>query len=477
MFRYFLSWRYLVARRTNIIGILGIFVGVFALILILSIMTGFLEESRRAVRGSLSDILIQPESHYASAQPLAPEPYLAIVRENDKVAAAAPQLFWGGIIARRGSATERMLTNPSGVDLGVQLVGIDVRTPARLAWPGIRAHLGTLGGVCKAPRIQDEFDATNLLAALTAAGPGEQRFGVENPLFPFLPPAGYVPTGLRRAAVVVGEQLARNFGLGRGSEIQIQTIARDPVTDEYVGNNRDFVVAGTFRSRENETDLERVYLERSELTDFLGGSQQFSQILVRLHDYEKDGALAREELESSLVKAGLIDEEAWPQVLTWEDFRGNLLGAIENERVLMAIMLSLVLIVAGFTVFAILSMMVTEKRRDIGILCALGATPRGILHLFLMIAFWDALLGAVLGGAAGIWAAIKIDTVERWLSATFGWQIFNRDVYIFDYIPSIVQPLWVATIVLGAFVCALLFAAIPAWRAASLHPLEALHYE
>jgi ABC-type lipoprotein release transport system permease subunit len=450
---------------------------VFALILILSIMTGFLEESRRAVRGSLSDILIQPESRYGSARPAAPEPFLAVVRRNDKVAAATPQLFWAGIIARRGSATERALSSPSAIDLGVQLVGIDVRTPARLLWPALRVHAATLGGVCPVPRIQDEFDATNLLAALAAAGPGEERFGVENPLLPFLPPAGYVPPGRRRAAVVVGEQLARNFGLGRGSEIQIQTIVRDPVTDEYVGNNRDFVVAGTFRSRENETDLERVYLERSELTDFLGGSQQFSQILVRLHDYDQEGALAREELERSLVEADLLDDEAWPQVLTWEDFRGNLLGAIENERVLMAIMLSLVLIVAGFTVFAILSMMVTEKRRDIGILGALGATPRGILHLFLMIAFWDALLGAVLGGAAGAWAAIEIDAVERWLSSTFGWQIFNRDVYIFDYIPSIVQPLWVATIVLGAFVCALLFAAIPAWRAASLHPLEALHYE
>jgi lipoprotein-releasing system permease protein len=153
------------------------------------------------------------------------------------------------------------------------------------------------------------------------------------------------------------------------------------------------------------------------------------------------------------------------------------LGAIENERVLMAIMLSLVLVVAGFTIFAILSMMVTEKRRDIGVLAALGATPRGIQQLFLMIAFWDALLGGLLGGVLGTWGALEIDAIERWLSRTFGVQIFDRSVYLFDHIPSVVQPLWVATIVMGAFLCALVFAAIPAWRAARLDPLDALRYE
>lgn len=480
MFRYFLSWRYLVARRTNVIGILGIFVGVFALILILSIMTGFLEESRQAIRGSLSDILIQPEARPDSPD-RDPTRLLEVVRAHPEVVAASAQLYWGGILARPGSATERVLASPSMSGLlAVELVGIDIGTAARLSWPAVCAHVRTMGGACVPPRVQDEFDATSLLAALTTRGvPGaEGRLGVENPLLPFAPPAWYRPDGRPRAGVIVGEQLALRFGLGRGSPIQIQTIVHDPAGNDYVGNNRDFVVAGTFRSRENATDLGRIYLERSELTDFLGGSLSYSQILVRLRDYAKNGAAVRSELRARLVAAGLLDEDlADDQVLTWEDFRGNLLGAIENERVLMAIMLSLVLIVAGFTVFAILSMMVSEKRRDIGILCALGATPRGILHLFLMIAFWDALLGAVLGGAAGIWAALRIDAVERWLSATFGWQIFNRDVYIFDYIPSIVQPLWVATIVLGAFVCALLFAAVPAWRAASLHPLEALRYE
>ena len=73
--------------------------------------------------------------------------------------------------------------------------------------------------------------------------------------------------------------------------------------------------------------------------------------------------------------------------------------------------------------------------------------------------------------------AIRIDPIERALSDAFGVQIFNRDVYMFDHIPAIIEPTSVAMIVVGAFVCALLFAAAPAWRAARLDPLAALRYE
>ncbi len=143
----------------------------------------------------------------------------------------------------------------------------------------------------------------------------------------------------------------------------------------------------------------------------------------------------------------------------------------------MAVMLSLILIVAGFTVFAILTMMVSEKRRDIGILRSLGATRSGVLHLFLMIAIWDALLGSLLGGVLGIWAAIKIDSIESMLSSTLGVEIINREVYLFDHIPTVVDPLYTSLIVAAAFACSVFFAAIPAWRAARLTPMDSIRYE
>jgi lipoprotein-releasing system permease protein len=487
VYRSFLSWRYLVSRPTNLIGIVGILVGVGALILILSIMTGFLEMTRSTVRGTLSDLIVSPRQGELGAKgPIESEPHalLAALRSEPRIAAAAPQLLWGGIITQRGSAAknyERLLASQSHSGLlAIQLVGIDVNGLGRLAWPGQALAARVLGGRLPRPVLQDELDASAFLRSLVGEVPGQDWTAVPpNPLFPFVPPPRR-GLGRPRAGVLVGEQLFEDLILRAGDVLEIGTAVYDPALDDWRLNNREYVIAGTFKTRENETDSGRLYFDRRELADFLGDTRSYTQVLVRLVDYERDADELAPELRVRLSEEGLIaaspDEERY-EVRTWEEFRGFLLGAIENERVLMGIMLSLVLVVAGFTIFAILSMMVTEKRRDIGILSALGATPRGIMQLFLMIAFWDALLGGVLGAVLGTWGAIEIDSIERWLSATFGVQIFNRDVYLFDYIPSVVQPLWVGTIVLGAFVCALLFAAIPAWRAARLDPLEALRYE
>ncbi len=489
MYRSFLSWRYLVSRPTNLIGIVGILVGVGALILILSIMTGFLDMTRNTVRGTLADLVVTPRQGERSAKGLvsdSPAELLAALRAEPRVAAAAPQLLWGGIITQRGDSAknfERLLASQSHSGLlAIQLVGIDVDGVARLAWPGQALAVRALGGVLPPPTIQDELDATAFAHSLLGDTPGQPwTLAAPNPLFPFTPPPGRRP-GRAKAGVLLGEQLYSDLGLRVGDVLELLTAVYDPALDDWRPNNRQFAVAGTFKTRDNETDSGRIYLDRRELADFLGDTSSYTQVLVRLVDYERDAEALAPELRTRLAERGLIAggerfDHGRYELKTWEEFRGFLLGAIENERVLMGIMLSLVLVVAGFTIFAILSMMVTEKRRDIGILAALGATPRGIQQLFLMIAFWDALVGGVLGAVLGTWGALEIDSIERWLSRTFGVQIFNRDVYLFDFIPSVVQPLWVGTIVLGAFVCALLFAAIPAWRAARLDPLQALRYE
>lgn len=449
----FMSWRYLHRRRTNLIGVSGILVGVGALILILSIMTGFLDETRRTVRGTLSDLVVTPlfgRRPDGVEVPTRPDALLAALRADPRIKGASAHLVWMGIIAKGGQeAAEslRLLTSSQNGELSaVQLVGIDV---------------------------DDEFTTTELREALDR----EPRYGerVHDPAHPFEIPLKYQRSA-RDRGVIVGDQLFGAHHLARGESIQILTVVPDPKTGQLRECNREYVVVGSFRSGENELDLQRIYVERDELADLVGHQLDFVEVLVDLKDYEKDGVAMRGELPHKLAREGLLAGQL-NEVRTWEEFRGTLLGAIENERVLMAIMLSLVMLVAGFTIFAILSMMVTEKRRDIGILTALGATPRGVLGLFVAIGFWDALIGASSGAAMGTILALRIDQIERWLSARFGIEIFNRSVYLFDSIPSVVEPRSVLFIVLGAFTCTLLFAAIPAWKAASLDPLDALRHE
>jgi lipoprotein-releasing system permease protein len=413
-------------------------------------MAGFLDQSRKMIRGSLSDIVIQPR-FFTPDGPKGAGPLLDLVREDQGVEAACAQLVWYGIIAREGDesalSTFRM-SDPESSGLSmVEMVGIDAA---------------------------DELMTTGLREAFENTRPG---FKVADPDDPFAPPPGNRPVGRPRASIVIGEQLATVWYLSRNDTIEIMTVVPDPETGQMVQNNREFVVAGTFRTGENEIDLHRIYIERPELEDFLGGQSEFSQVLVKVHDYPRDGDAARDRLQGTLSEKGLITGRSDSEVRTWEEFRKVLLGAIKNEKTLMAIMLALVLVVASFTVFAILSMMVTEKRRDIGILTALGATPSGVMSMFLMIGFWDALLGATLGAFAGTWAALKIDAIERGLSNALDIQIFDRNVYLFDHIPSVVDPVGVAQIVLGAFVLTLVFAFYPAWKAARLDPLDALRHE
>ena len=464
MYRTFLSLRYLKTRRTNWIGVGGIFVAVTALILILSIMSGFLAESRGHLRGSLADLLIQPdldtprvdpETKEMQALPLTPDRMLEVVRADPRVEAACAQLQWYGILNHKGASS--LQRDPVfGKFALVSLVGID---------------------------FEDEFQTTKLREALIAEKllPVER---VEDPEQPFARPRNYHPEGRPRPSVILGEQLAAHWGLHIGDEVEVVTSS---VTDSgQLGDptNYTYVVAGTFRSMDNEMDGQRLYLDRRELADLLGSvrgnSYEYSHVLVKLRDYEGTKRAIVGDLEQSLSDAGCLHRPGtyvWGEIRTWEDFRQIMLKAIENEKSLMGIMLSLVLVVAGFTVFAILSMMVSEKRRDIGIISALGGTQGGVLVLFLLIGFWEALVGASLGGLAGVWAALRIDSIEQWLSGTFGIQIFNRDVYYFDHIPAVIEPRGVATIVLGAFLCTLLFAAAPAWRAARLNPIDALRYE
>lgn len=478
MFRYFLSWRYLVSRRTNLIAIVGLFLAVGALVMILSIMTGFLQEHRDFLRGSMSDVIVTPifltRPDGTPVRDDLPE-LLGVVREDERVRAATARLSYYGLLERPGFAKSGLRAEAGGGILartamvtlaGVQLTGIDVLTAERIALATLGARYAP-AGIRFPTGVQDELDTSELLPALTKESRGGQP--VPEPLFPFGVGPGAPP------GVVVGEQLFAALGLERGQPLEILTAQPDERSGDVVQRRRTFTVAGSFRSGENESDLTRIYMARTDLADFVGGDRPYSQVVVDLRDYDRDAAAVCADLTQALVARGLLyGATRRPEIETWEQQREIVLASIENQRSLMAVMLSLILMVAGFTVFAILSMMITEKRRDIGILTALGATPGNLVSLFLMIAAWDVVLGALTGAAAGALAAVNIDAIERWLSGLFGVEILDRNLYGFDTIPSQVEPVTVAVILAGTLLLTLLFAVLPAWRASRLDPLQAI---
>jgi lipoprotein-releasing system permease protein len=122
-------------------------------------------------------------------------------------------------------------------------------------------------------------------------------------------------------------------------------------------------------------------------------------------------------------------------------------------------------------------MIVVEKTRDIGIMKALGASNGGVMKIFIGYGLLLGLVGAALGTALGLTITEYINEIEWALSKITGQEIFPRDVYYFDKIPTDVQAMHVALIDLGAVTIAVVFSVLPALRAALLHPVKALRFE
>jgi len=164
-------------------------------------------------------------------------------------------------------------------------------------------------------------------------------------------------------------------------------------------------------------------------------------------------------------------------IKTWEEQRKTFVEAIAMERFLMALILSLILIVAEFLIFAIVTTMVSERRRDIGILKAVGFTNGQICLVFLVVGLAIGVIGALSGVGAGLLFADHINAIREIVRVKIHFDPFPPDIYYFKEIPAEVTAVSVVATAGGAIVCSLLFSILPALRAARMDPVQTLHYE
>lgn len=176
-------------------------------------------------------------------------------------------------------------------------------------------------------------------------------------------------------------------------------------------------------------------------------------------------------------RVGLYYGGAGFHVMTWEEQRKTFVEAIGMERFLMALILSLILIVAEFLIFAIVTTMVSERRRDIGILKAVGFTNGQICLVFLVVGLAIGVIGALSGVGAGLLFADHINVIRDIVRDRIHFDPFPPDIYYFKQIPAQVTAVSVVATAGGAIVCSLLFSILPALRAARMDPVQTLHYE
>jgi lipoprotein-releasing system permease protein len=164
-------------------------------------------------------------------------------------------------------------------------------------------------------------------------------------------------------------------------------------------------------------------------------------------------------------------------IATWKDKQGPLLSAVDMEMAVLNILLFLIIAVAGFGILAIFFMIVVEKTRDIGILKALGATSSGIAGIFLGYGLFLGLVGAGAGLILGLSITWNINQIRQAVEWCTGSRVFDPSIYYFFQIPTIVHPVTIGWIIVGAVAIAIGSSVLPAVRAARLHAVEALRHE
>jgi lipoprotein-releasing system permease protein len=163
-------------------------------------------------------------------------------------------------------------------------------------------------------------------------------------------------------------------------------------------------------------------------------------------------------------------------VYDWQSSNA-LLGAVEIERNVMFIILSLIILVAAFNIISSMIMLVKDKTRDIAILRTMGATRGMILRIFILSGASIGVVGTLAGFALGIAFTTHIEQIRQVLQRVLHVTLFNEAIYFFTQIPAQIDPAEVATVLAMAFGLSFLATLYPSWRAARLDPVEALRYE
>ena len=409
-----LGWRYTRAgratRRNGFISfisgvsMLGIALGVAALIIVLSVMNGFQKEVRDRMLSVVSHIeIFAPQS---TALPDVART-LAEARQNPNVIGAAPFVGAQALLAR-------------GEDMKGTLVrGID---------PALEGAVTDLA-------------ATNE-ETLKLLVPGEFR-------------------------VVLGGELARALGVRAGDAVTLIAPAGQVTPAGVVPRLKQMTVAGTFDSGHYEYDSALVLLHHEDAQRIfrLEGPTGIRLKLKDLHQ-------AR---EVTMQLAGSLSDQLL--IRDWTQQNRTWFAAVQLEKRMMFIILTLIVAVAAFNLVSTLVMTVTDKRADIAILRTLGASPKSIMGIFVVQGAMVGVIGTMSGLLLGLAIASNIDVIvpaiERALNASF----LPQDIYLISKMPSEPQSSDIVPITVISLVLAFVATLYPSWRASRVNPAEALRYE
>ncbi|MCU7800192.1 MAG: lipoprotein-releasing ABC transporter permease subunit [gamma proteobacterium symbiont of Lucinoma myriamae] len=408
----FLGFRYTRAKRRNqfisfitLSSFIGIAIGVWALITVLSVMNGFQAEIRERILGMASHATISGINGKLEDWPSVDK----LVEQQAHVEGSAPYIL-----------KEGMLTNASNVH-GALIRGIDPQEEKSVSEVSEKI-------------VRGSYDALN-----------QKKYGI-----------------------ILGRYLARSIGAVVGSKVTMVTPSANVTPAGIMPRLKRFTVVGIFEVGHNQYDSNMALIHIRDAQVLFKMKDLVTGIRIKLDDLYDAPRISRE-IESKI--------EGYHRVIDWTQHHANLFRAINIEKTMMMIILSLIIAVAAFNIVSTLVIVVNDKQADIAILRTLGASPGMIMRIFISQGMLIGVVGTLLGVVMGILTAQNIDTLVPALESLLGMKFLAPDIYLISDLPS--EMKWSDVLVTGtiSFGLTVLATIYPAWRASRVQPAEALRYE
>ncbi len=327
------------------------------------------------------------------------------------------------------------------------------------AWEEMARKVAEVPGVTSVTPVVEG----DVMVSVRGGGGGAVLRGLPEPALDRLLPA----LDLEPGQVAAGLRLADKLGLTPGELVTLVVPQVGPDGRSLTPRSRGYEVAGTFSIGMQKIDVGYLLAPMAVAQSFLGTGEGVSYLEVMVADVE-DVPEIRGRV-TAVVGDGV-------RVQDWQQRNSYLFNALQVERWVTFLLLTLIIVVAAFNIISSLSMLVKEKGGDIAILRTMGATQGQILRTFVLSGASIGVAGTLAGVALGLALALNVSTIRDML-AGFGGGMFANEIAFLSRLPARVVPAEVAGVALLALLLTFAATLLPAWRAARLDPVEALRYE
>ena len=425
MFKYFeflVAWRYLKSKRKDgfisvisWLSLIGITLGVATLVIVMSVMNGFREEMLSKILGMNGHITVMSS------------------------------------FTREFNNPEKVIEKITSSDLSSYIKNNDFIVPIIEDQVMMSSEGVSIGGMLRAMSPQD-------MAKLTPTFKSVYGLDMEGNEFP----------RLEKGDVVIGYQLANKLGIDIGDDITLTTARGNITAFGTVPRIKSYRVGAVFNTGMSIYDSGFVFMQLSDAQVFFDLENKVSHIEIFLNNPD-DSVTFAEKVKPVITPAF--------RVYTWQSQNSSFVSALNVERNVMFLILTLIILVASFNIISSLVMLVKEKSHDIAVFRTIGASRGNVMRIFFIAGSFIGVVGTFFGVGLGLLISFNIEWVRQVFQAITGTKLFPDDVYFLTELPSKVEYSQVLWVVLMALAISFLATLYPSRKAAKQEPIDVLRYE